>query len=111
MDFSKLNDKQYIRDYFDVEIPKSFIIFLEQANGFSIRNSVDIDFFLFEMFEILRIEGYSARYQQTPPEFFPFASNGNGGEHFGFIIHTIEEKDYPAGYLYQYSVGKRNICD
>jgi hypothetical protein len=40
------------------------------------------------------------RYQQTPPEFFPFARPGVDGIHFGYLIHDPRiGADFPVGYL------------
>ena len=50
-----------------------------------------------EIFGVCRIEGEKARYQQTPMEFFPFGSSGVDGVHYGFIIHTADQEDYPSG--------------
>ncbi len=40
------------------------------------------------------------RYQQTPPEFFPFARPGVDGIHFGYLIHDPKlGPDFAVGYL------------
>jgi hypothetical protein len=41
----------------------------------------------------------SGRYFHTPPELFPFGSNGADGIHYGFVVHApeLEQSDYPIG--------------
>jgi hypothetical protein len=56
---------------------------------------------LFERLTHLMLDGLDARYQQTPPEMFPFASLGVDGIHYGYLVHAPELpiQDYPVGQI------------
>lgn len=84
-------------EYFGIKLPKLFIGNLLIIDNFCQANQLNTLDALFEIFGLLRIEGKEARYQQTPIELFPFGSTGGDGIHYGFIMHTIDEDDYPAG--------------
>lgn len=83
--------------YFGIKFPKQFVDTLLTIDHFCQVNQLDTAETLFDIFGLLRIEGNEARYQQTPIELFPFGSTGSNGTHYGFIIHTIEEEDFPSG--------------
>jgi hypothetical protein len=87
------------KDHFGIAIPKIFYDTLIRIDRFCRLNSHDTLDTLFDVFGILRIEGKEARYQQTPIEFFPFGSIGSDGIHYGFVVHTLGEEDYPSGEL------------
>jgi hypothetical protein len=100
-----MNDKRFesyekAKQHFGIGIPEKFVEFLNRINILAEVNDFEFNDVAYELFELLRIEGHSARYQQTPPEFFPFGSNGSDGEHFGFIIHIEDQLEYPSGFLY-----------
>lgn len=84
-------------EYFGIKLPRNFIDTLLIIDKFCQDHQLDTLDFLFELCGLLRIEGKEARYQQTPIEFFPFSSIGSDGIHYGFVIHTLEENDYPSG--------------
>lgn len=84
-------------EYFGIRFPKQFVDNILTVDSFCQMHQLDTLDTLFDAFNLLRIEGKEARYQQTPIELFPFGSNGSNGIHFGFIIHTDDEDDYPAG--------------
>jgi hypothetical protein len=54
---------------------------------------------LYDLFGFEIIEEIEARYQQTPIELYPFGKTGVAGTHFGFVIHTKDNEDYPIGEL------------
>lgn len=83
--------------YFGIRFPRQFIDNIIIIDRFCVGNQLDTLDTLFDTFGLLRIEGKEARYQQTPIELFPFGSIGSDGIHYGFIIHTVDEDDYPAG--------------
>ncbi len=83
--------------YFGIKIPKPFFHFLSTVDAYCREAGTDTPDTLFDVFGLLRIEGNEARYQQTPIELFPFASTGGDGIHYGFVIHTMDEDDYPSG--------------
>lgn len=85
--------------FFGVKIPRRFVNTLLAIDAYSRQAGLDTPEVLFDVFGILRIEGREARYQQTPIELFPFGSTGSDGIHYGFIIHTVDEQDYPSGAL------------
>lgn len=88
---------QEAKGFFGVPIPIKFydnliaIDTLCQTRGY---NTLDI---LYDIFGFELIEGKEARYQQTPIELFPFGNTGSDGTHYGFVIHTLDEEDYPSG--------------
>lgn len=82
--------------FFGVPVPRSFFDHLTTIGTFCKANGLDTPDTLFDLFGLLRIENKSARYQQTPIELFPFASTGSDGIHYGFVIHTTDEDDYPS---------------
>ncbi|GAB3517543.1 hypothetical protein [Emticicia fontis] len=84
-------------EYFGIKFPKQFVDNLLTIDSFCQANQLDTFDILFDAFGLLRIEGEDARYPQTPIELFPFGSTGSNGIHYGFIIHTTEEDDYPSG--------------
>jgi hypothetical protein len=88
---------QEATEYFGIKIPRHFYNSLVTIDNFCQKNELDTLDELFNAFGLLRIEGNEARYQQTPIEMFPFASTGSDGTHYGFIIHTTDEEDYPSG--------------
>lgn len=87
------------RDYFGIDMPRQFIDQLFVIDNYCRANNLDTLSCLFDVFGILRLEGNSARYQQTPVEFFPIGSTGSDGEHYGYIMHTDGEPDYPSAEL------------
>lgn len=88
---------QEATEYFGIRIPKYFYNSLATVDNYCKKNELDTLDILFDAFGLLRIEGNEARYQQTPIEMFPFASTGSDGTHYGFIIHTTDDEDYPTG--------------
>ena len=88
---------QEATEYFGIKIPRHFYNSLATVDSFCQKNKLETLDELFNAFGLLRIEGNDARYQQTPIEMFPFASTGSDGTHYGFIIHTTDEEDYPSG--------------
>ncbi len=99
MNLYDLHNAEKSADYFGIHLPADFLRFLDQAIAFANQNGLPLAVLLEELLGLVRLEGYAARYQQTPPEFFPFGSNGSDGEHFGYIIHLDTALDYPAAYL------------
>lgn len=85
------------KEYFGVNIPKYFFNSLLTIDQYSQKVGLNTLEVLFDVFGILRIEGEEARYQQTPIELFPFGSIGSDGIHYGFIVHTTDEEDFPSG--------------
>lgn len=94
-----LNNAEKAAAHFGIPMPADFLRFLDKAIAFSNQIGLPLAVLLDELFGLVRLDGYAARYQQTPPEFFPFGTNGMDGEHFGYIIHLDKELDYPAGFL------------
>lgn len=88
---------QEAKGFFGVPIPKKFFNILITLDKYSKTHGYDTLDILFDIFGILRIKGKEARYQQTPIELFPFGSIGCDGIHYGFVIHTLNEEDYPSG--------------
>jgi hypothetical protein len=84
-------------EYFGIKLPRQFVDNILIIDNFCRVHQLDTLDILFDAFGLLRIEGNEARYQQTPIELFPFGSIGSDGIHYGFIIHTADEDDYPAG--------------
>ena len=84
-------------EYFGIKFPRRFVDKILIIDNFCQVHQLDTFEILFDTFGLLRIEGNEARYQQTPIEFFPFGSIGSDGIHYGFVIHTTDEDDYPAG--------------
>lgn len=99
MQLQDITDKKNAAGYFDFEVPDTFLHFLRKASAFAAQHEFDAEDMLFDLFELLRLEGYPARYPQTPPEFFPFGSNGSDGEQFGFVVHVEGEAEYPTGFM------------
>lgn len=83
--------------YFGIKLPRRFVDNILIVDDFCQAHQLDTLDILFDTFGLLRIEGKEARYQQTPIELFPFGSIGSDGIHYGFIVHTVDEDDYPAG--------------
>ncbi len=84
-------------EYFGIKLPRQFVDNILIIDTCCLANQLDTLDTLFDTFGLLRIEGKEARYQQTPIELFPFGSIGSDGIHYGFIIHTVDKDDYPAG--------------
>ena len=85
------------KEYFGISLQETFINNLFIIDEFCQKHSIDLYDILLDLFGIVRIEGKEARYQQTPIELFPFGSTGSDGTHYGFVIHTLEEVENPAG--------------
>lgn len=88
---------QEAKDFFGVPIPIKFYNNLITIDTFSQTRGYDILDILFDILGFELIEGKEARYQQTPIELFPFGNTGSDGTHYGFVIHTLDEEDYPSG--------------
>jgi hypothetical protein len=93
-----LTDCESLSRTFGFAVPNALISYLRAlsrcAGGDSQMTEV-----LFELLTGLMLDGTEARYQQTPPEFFPFASLGVDGMHYGYVIHDPQSflEDYPVG--------------
>lgn len=85
--------------YFRVQIPELFFNNLITVEAYSNRNGYHPLDILDELFGFEIIEADEARYQQTPIELYPFGRTGVAGTHFGFVIHTQDNEDYPSGEL------------
>ena len=92
--FETYNDA---KEYFGVNIPEYFFNSLLTIDRYCQKVGLNTLEVLFDIFGILRLEGEEARYQQTPIELFPFGSIGCDGIHYGFVIHTTNEEDFPSG--------------
>lgn len=75
---------------------KSFLEELDKfkmnIKKFALEKQLDEQYFLDHFFSIDRFEGFDARYVNTPTEFFPFASSGCEGTHYGTIYHYSDEE-------------------
>jgi hypothetical protein len=82
-------------------LPKGLEKFLKILEDYSNRNNLDLSEILEEYLGIAYLGGEELRYQQTPPELIPFASQGVDGVHYGYVIHApeIPQSDYPIGEL------------
>lgn len=90
-------DYQEAQSYFEASIPLLFVENLNKTAAYCSAKSYRTEKVIGDLFGIDSLEGYAARYQQTPPEFFPFARTGGDGIHYGFIIHEEGQPDYPSG--------------
>lgn len=86
-------------EYFGVQIPKLFFNNLITVETYCNRNGYHPLDILDNLFGFEIIEANEARYQQTPIELYPFGKTGVAGTHFGFVIHTQDNEDYPSGEL------------
>jgi hypothetical protein len=84
-------------EYFGIRLPRQFVNNLLIIDNFCKAEQLDTFDSLSDIFGLFRIEGNEARYRQTPIELFPFGSIGSDGIHYGFVIHTTHDDDYPAG--------------
>jgi len=85
------------KEYFGVNIPKYFFYSLLTIDQYCRKVGFSTLEVLSDVFGLLRLEGEEARYQQTPVELFPFGSIGCDGIHYGFVVHTTHEEDFPSG--------------
>ena len=79
-------------------VPTAFISCMRILYELAERDSLEVPGLFYEVFG-LELAGEEARYQQTPPELFPFAQLGVDGVHYGYVIHAPElsPEDYPVG--------------
>ena len=84
---------------FGTKVPNGLLSFIEQILQHSRQNNIDPIEIFFDLFNINWFGGYNLRYFNTPFEFFPYAGNGSGGEHFGYVIHMENQKNFKTGYF------------
>ena len=86
---SKLFDNDFIEKNFGFPLPEVFLETLYKIDSYCSSYGVNSSDVLIDFFGIVQIEGYDARYQQTPIELFPFGRTGSDGVHYGLVAHTI----------------------
>ncbi len=84
---------------FGTGIPTNLLSFIKKSTSYAKSISVEPIEVFFNLFNINWFGGFELRYYNTPFEFFPFAGNGSGGEHFGYLIHTENQMEYKNGFF------------
>lgn len=91
-------NKQSLIDSFGADIPSTLLAGIDTINGYTDINRRD--FHVMDVLDVNHFDGFNLRYNSTPLELFPFATNCSGGEHFGYIIHIEGAPDYQSGFLH-----------